>query len=83
MMPLVTTARTGHPEKDYMHPGEDEHLVFDTFYGKTGMLICWGRLGSSSQLWSDERRRPRLARSISSAHDPGCRFNHRLGSYKT
>ncbi|KAL7006093.1 hypothetical protein EMMF5_004431 [Cystobasidiomycetes sp. EMM_F5] len=30
-----------HPEKDYLHPGTDDHLVFDTSFGRVGLLICW------------------------------------------
>lgn len=30
-----------HPEKAYLHPGEEDHLVFQTDYAKTGLLICW------------------------------------------
>ncbi|WVQ95307.1 hypothetical protein IAU59_002402 [Kwoniella sp. CBS 9459] len=30
-----------HPEREYLTPGEDEHKVFDTKWGKAGMMICW------------------------------------------
>ncbi|ORY31263.1 carbon-nitrogen hydrolase [Naematelia encephala] len=30
-----------HPEREYLTPGEEEHAVFDTPYGKVGFLICW------------------------------------------
>ncbi|WWD20802.1 hypothetical protein CI109_105279 [Kwoniella shandongensis] len=30
-----------HPEREYLTPGEEEHQVFDTKWGKAGLLICW------------------------------------------
>ena len=30
-----------HPERDYLTAGEEEHQVFDTKWGKAGLLICW------------------------------------------
>jgi predicted amidohydrolase len=30
-----------HPEKDYLHPGQDDHLVFNGSFCKVGMLACW------------------------------------------
>ncbi|SCZ89012.1 BZ3500_MvSof-1268-A1-R1_Chr1-1g00892 [Microbotryum saponariae] len=30
-----------HPEKTYLTRGEEEHQVFETEWGKVGMLICW------------------------------------------
>ena len=28
-------------EKDYLHPGQDSHLVFQSTLCKTGLLTCW------------------------------------------
>jgi predicted amidohydrolase len=30
-----------HPERDYLTAGEADHAVFDTKWGKMGMMICW------------------------------------------
>ena len=30
-----------HPEREFISPGKREWPVFDTKYGKAGMLICW------------------------------------------
>ncbi|WWC72698.1 uncharacterized protein I206_106662 [Kwoniella pini CBS 10737] len=30
-----------HPERDYIKAGEEEHKVFETKWGKVGMMICW------------------------------------------
>ncbi|WWC98270.1 hypothetical protein V866_005161 [Kwoniella sp. B9012] len=30
-----------HPERDYITPGEEDHKVFETKWGKIGMMICW------------------------------------------
>ncbi|CED84210.1 Carbon-nitrogen hydrolase [Phaffia rhodozyma] len=30
-----------HPERDYLQPGKTYSQVFDTPWGKAGMLICW------------------------------------------
>ncbi|GFZ47998.1 hypothetical protein JCM24511_05745 [Saitozyma sp. JCM 24511] len=30
-----------HPERDYLTAGEEEHQVFETKWGKAGLLICW------------------------------------------
>ncbi|SCV71652.1 BQ2448_3240 [Microbotryum intermedium] len=30
-----------HPEKAYLTRGEEEHQIFETEWGKVGMLICW------------------------------------------
>lgn len=40
-MRLHACGLAGHPEKDYLHPGDEDHSVFQTDYAKTGMLICW------------------------------------------
>lgn len=29
------------PEKDYLCAGDEEHQVFDTRFGKVGILVCW------------------------------------------
>ncbi|GAA5937343.1 hypothetical protein JCM1841_006004 [Sporobolomyces salmonicolor] len=29
------------PEKEYLTAGEEDHQVFETRFGKVGMLICW------------------------------------------
>ena len=29
-----------HPEREYLTPGVDDHQVFDTKWGKAGLLIC-------------------------------------------
>ncbi|KAL8292295.1 hypothetical protein RQP46_001761 [Phenoliferia psychrophenolica] len=29
------------PEKDYLTRGNEGHQVFDTDYGRTGLLVCW------------------------------------------
>lgn len=36
------------PEKDYLTPGRDGHQVFDTAYGKTGLLVCTSLLDRST-----------------------------------
>lgn len=30
-----------HPERDYLTAGKDDHGVFQTKWGKMGMMICW------------------------------------------
>ncbi|WVO16923.1 hypothetical protein L204_104609 [Cryptococcus depauperatus] len=30
-----------HPERDYLAPGVEPHQVFETRWGKAGLLICW------------------------------------------
>lgn len=30
-----------HPEREYLTPGEEDHAVFETKWGKAGMMICW------------------------------------------
>ncbi|WRT70818.1 uncharacterized protein IL334_007817 [Kwoniella shivajii] len=30
-----------HPERDYIKAGEEDHKVFETKWGKIGMMICW------------------------------------------
>ena len=43
MVPCANRFRhAGHPEKDYLHPGQDDHTVFDTEFARCGMLVCWG-----------------------------------------
>ncbi|KAI5481120.1 nitrilase/cyanide hydratase and apolipoprotein N-acyltransferase domain containing protein [Pseudohyphozyma bogoriensis] len=34
-------ANLWHPEKEYLTRGDEGHKVFDTEYGKVGMLVCW------------------------------------------
>lgn len=29
------------PEKDYLTAGDEEHQVFETRFGKVGLLVCW------------------------------------------
>ncbi|GJN92346.1 hypothetical protein Rhopal_005376-T1 [Rhodotorula paludigena] len=36
------------PEKEYLCEGTDEHQVFDTRFGKVGMLVCWDLAWSRS-----------------------------------
>lgn len=51
------------PERDYLVPGEDDdHVVFETEYGKVGMLVCWDLAWPEafrSVSGSSRRRRPR------------------------
>ncbi|KAK4050886.1 hypothetical protein OIV83_003308 [Microbotryomycetes sp. JL201] len=30
-----------HPEKEYLQPGRESHVVFETAYGRVGLLVCW------------------------------------------
>ncbi|KAK4684937.1 hypothetical protein P7C73_g5227, partial [Tremellales sp. Uapishka_1] len=30
-----------HPEREYLTAGDEDHAVFETKWGKVGMLICW------------------------------------------
>lgn len=30
-----------HPERDYLEPGKEPHEVFDTPWGKAGLMVCW------------------------------------------
>ncbi|KAM0790898.1 hypothetical protein ACM66B_004736 [Microbotryomycetes sp. NB124-2] len=30
-----------HPEKEYLLPGRESHTVFETSYGRVGILVCW------------------------------------------
>lgn len=37
-----------HPEKEYLTPGEPDHVAFDTAHAKVGMMICGSLVARSS-----------------------------------
>ncbi|KAK4047197.1 hypothetical protein OIO90_006260 [Microbotryomycetes sp. JL221] len=37
-----------HPEKNYLSPGQERHIVFETSYGRVGILVCWDLAWSES-----------------------------------
>lgn len=40
-MTALNLHHTRWPEKDYLTQGTAEHQVFETSYGRVGMLVCW------------------------------------------
>jgi len=42
LLPLIDRTSSLTLTQDYLHPGQDDHLVFDSSFCKTGMLACWG-----------------------------------------